>query len=139
MTSTSPAPNFDLPFLGNKLLSSSICDQICGNVVIPAYERDETAVVLVLAHLSGWSAERIANRVNERFYTWITAEGVWDVYSSWVNQHAQETDREVQHILDPFRKDILAILDEFGLEGTSTTRRLHLTPRPVSNVPENGD
>jgi hypothetical protein len=136
MAPTCPVPTFDLPFLGSKLLPESTVDQICGNVVIPAYEKEETAVVLVLAHLSGWSAERIANSVNERFYTWITSEAVWEGYNSWVNQHANGSNGEVQDNLDPVRQDILAILNEFGLEDTSPTRRLNQTPRPVSNAAE---
>lgn len=139
MASICPRPTFDLPFLGSKLLPASTIDQICGDVVIPAYDKEETAIVLVLAHLSGWSAERIANSVNEHFYTWITAEAVWEVYNSWVNQPAKGSNKEVQDFLDPFRQDILAIRNEFELEGKSTTRRLNQTPRPVSNVTENGN
>src|SRR5256885_11844819 len=120
MASTYPVLAFNVPFLGSKLIAAYISDQICGNVVIPAYEKVETAVVLVLAHLSGWSAERIANRVNEHFYTWITAEAVWEVYNSWVNEHAKGSNRAVQDILDPFRQDILVILNRFGLENTSS-------------------
>jgi len=129
-----PTPTLDLPSLENKLLSTSTIDKICGNFLIPAYDKEQTALVLVLAHRSGWSAELIANSVNEQFYTWITAEAVWDVYNSWAKEHVNSRNGPPLEILDPFSQDISLILKQFKIEDSRTARRLNQTPRPVSSL-----
>jgi len=88
---------------------------------------------LAFAHLSGWSAELISNKINKSFGCSITPEDVWDNYKAWIMGPSQIGDTRP---VDPnLNVDCLTdILRGCGLEPDRTALRLDLTPRPVSYV-----
>ena len=129
-----PLPTtFDPVVLADKIVSTSTAERICGTLIIPDCDKEPTAVILILAHLTGWSAELIANKANDRYYAWITPELVWDIYHHWVSEHGKHLSIQPLDVLD-LHQDIAMILEAFGAKAVRTAKKLDQTPRPVSSV-----
>jgi hypothetical protein len=89
--------------------------------------------VLSIAHLTDWSAELIAHKVDEYLDISISPEKVWDTYKSW-------EDARTEYRLDgptlvedkETSKAMVNILRRHGIEPKYDARPLSQTPRPVS-------
>jgi len=107
--------------------------KICGGVDISGMDKRETATVLSIAHLTGWSAELIANKVYDYLGTNISPEKVWDTYKEW------EDARNEDHLDGPTlveevktNRVMVGILGEHEIKPYFSARPLSRTPRPVS-------
>jgi hypothetical protein len=88
--------------------------------------------MLSIAHLTGWSAELIANKVHEYLGISISAERVWDTYKEWEDAR-NETWLSGPTWEEDFKttKDMVGILRQYEIKPNFRARPLSRTPRPV--------
>lgn len=113
--------------------SSRSISRICGDADIVGLIKRETATVLSIAHLTDWSAELIAHKVNEYLDVSISPETVWDTYKSWEDVRTENRLDGLARVEDKeTSKAMLSILRQLGIEPNFDARPLSHTPRPVS-------
>ena len=99
---------------------------------MPGLEKREIATMLSMAHLTGWSAELIANKLHEYLGTSTSAEKVWDTYKEWEDARG-ETWLSAPTWEEDFEttKDMVGILRRLEIKPNFHARPLSQTPRPV--------
>lgn len=110
------------------------CTAVCFDYWFPGISTSQKPVVLSLAHLTSWSAERIARAATLKCPVddnAILAEEVWDFYMAWVEHlprcrsRLEDMERSMWEIIQQLRFDILG--------PCAKERNLSKTPRPVWN------
>jgi hypothetical protein len=87
---------------------------------------EQTAVLLSLAHCTGWSADRVRLKIKEETHVDIKAEDVWSFHWRWV------MDRGKQHTVRAEEVEVMqCVLRGLGITLTSMGRPLHATQQPV--------
>jgi len=71
-------------------LSPRAVERLCNDMMPPGMTVDQTATLLALAHCTGWSADRIANKLKEVTGFGLDAEVVWSLYDTWVKERGGE-------------------------------------------------
>lgn len=106
--------------------------RVYGCADLLGFDKREIATVLSIAHLTGWSAELIANKMHEYLGTAISPEKVWDTYKQW------EDARNETWLSGPTweedlktTKDMVDILKKYAIKPDFHARPLSQTPRPV--------
>lgn len=59
-------------------------NRFCNGFTHPGFTIDQTAILLALAHCSGWSADRIAGAIENITGTALSAEQVYNFHWSWI-------------------------------------------------------
>lgn len=75
-------------------------ERFCRGLKLEDLAFEQTALLLSLAQLSGWSADRIALTILDLYRVKVTAEQVWNFHGKWV------TVRDGSQDLDKVEKDI---------------------------------
>lgn len=89
--------------------------------------------MLSIAHLTDWSAELIANKVNGYFSTSVSPEEVWDTYKEWVDSRTESRlDGPTLAEHKNTNSAMVGILKQHEIEPNFNARPLSQTPRPVS-------
>jgi hypothetical protein len=92
-------------------------------------DRQQTALLLGLAHLSGWSADHIRLRIAEITGIYFKAEDIWSFHRRWVMKRGNGV------IGRPDIEVMLCALKDNGIELSQIGRSLHETEQPVSHNP----
>ncbi|ELR05621.1 hypothetical protein GMDG_01811 [Pseudogymnoascus destructans 20631-21] len=111
------------------------CTAICFDYWFPGIFTSQKPIVLSLAHLTSWSAERIARATTTtqkcpEKNNDILAEEVWDFYMAWVEHlprcrsRLEDMEKSMWENLQQFRFDILV--------PCAKERNLANTPRPTT-------
>ena len=122
------------------------CIAVCFRKQFPTIPTSRKAAIISLAHLTSWSAERIAKAVVQNRSDGhgqpigeqgaaILAEEVWDLYRAWV-EHLFFCTSE----LDDMEKSMCGILKQFKIDPSEPPvkgRNLASTPRPVRRLTSN--
>lgn len=99
---------------------------LCNETIIPLLNYEQTAVLLSLAHCTGWSADQIANKVAEVTDVVLPPEVVWDYHSGWV------WDRNGGECLSTSEWETMQMLMRaISVEITEAGRPLSRTAKPV--------
>ncbi|KAH7342797.1 hypothetical protein BKA65DRAFT_297986 [Rhexocercosporidium sp. MPI-PUGE-AT-0058] len=105
---------------------------LCGKECLKGLDETQSALVISLAHLSGWSAERISSTIGARYSTEVLPEEIWRYLWRWVfslDRSDQNEPSEEEHEL------MKATVMESGIElevGEEASKPLHLTSEPVT-------
>ncbi|KFY84628.1 hypothetical protein V500_09163 [Pseudogymnoascus sp. VKM F-4518 (FW-2643)] len=109
------------------------CTAVCFDYWFPGISTSQKPIVLSLAHLTSWSAERIARATGQECpgeNKVILAEEVWDFYMAWVEHlprcrsRLEDMEESMWEILQQFKFDTF----EIHTKG----RNLESTPRPTT-------
>ncbi|OBT48916.1 hypothetical protein VE00_00560 [Pseudogymnoascus sp. WSF 3629] len=109
------------------------CTAVCFDYWFPGISTSRKPIVLSLAHLTSWSAERIARAATLKFpeeNNAILAEEVWDFYMAWVEHlprcrsRLEDMEGSMWEIIQQLRFDILG--------PCAKERNLSKTPRPTT-------
>ncbi|OBT87915.1 hypothetical protein VE02_02647 [Pseudogymnoascus sp. 03VT05] len=109
------------------------CTAVCFDYWFPGISTSQKPIVLSLAHLTSWSAERIARAAAQKCpekNNVILAGEVWDFYMAWVEHlprcrsRLEDMEESMWENLQQFRFDILG--------PCAKERNLANTPRPTS-------
>ena len=93
---------------------------------IPEFTFEQTAILLALAHLTGWSADRISLKIKEVTKKALTAEEVWMVHGRWV------LDRKTGEQLSVDERELMEmLLKGIDVQVTGSMKPLSQTVQPV--------
>jgi len=59
-------------------------ERFCKGLQLESLASEQIAVLLSLAQLSGWSADRIALKIYDLYHVNVTAEQIWNLYWKWI-------------------------------------------------------
>jgi hypothetical protein len=110
-------------------------DRFCNDLKLQNLTSEQTALLLSLSQLSGWSADRIALKIFNLSRVKLTAEEVWNFHGKWIfaRKGKNDLDWEEQDIAEYLLSDAginlthqnpVIILEYLG-------RPLHKTFEPV--------
>lgn len=106
---------------------------LCGQECIKDLDKAQTALVISLACLSGWSAERISLTIRARTSIEILPEEIWRYFWRWVFSLDRNNQNEPSEAECELMK---AAIKESGIEvevGEEPAQPLNLTCEPVSS------
>ncbi|PVH89726.1 hypothetical protein DL98DRAFT_579514 [Cadophora sp. DSE1049] len=92
----------------------------------------QSALVISLAHLSGWSAERIALTIKKQTFEEILAEDIWHYYWRWI---LLGRSNDPDFVSEDGRELMKATIKDAGVEmeiGNQPARSLHKTVEPIT-------
>jgi hypothetical protein len=87
----------------------------------------QSATLLALCQLTGWSADRISLKVTEKLSQTLTAEQIFTFYNNWVDMRPQKGEISVDE-----HETMLVLLSEIGVGIYKKAKRLDQTSWPVS-------
>ena len=106
-------------------------ERFCKGLQLENLGFEQIAVLLSLAQLSGWSADRIALKVYDLYHVIVTAEQIWNFYWKWI------LDRDGSNELDDAEQEIAeCVLSEAGItlpHPDPNNKPMHLG-RPLSKT-----
>lgn len=64
-------------------------ERICDGLVLKGLTTKQTAILLALAQCTGWSADRISQKIHDISGIKLTAETVWRFHRQWERRHGE--------------------------------------------------
>jgi hypothetical protein len=111
-------------------------ERFCNDLKLENLTSEQTALLLSLSQLSGWSADRIALKIFELSRVKLTAEEVWNFHGKWIfaREGKYDLDWEEQDIAEYLLSDAGIILTHSNplVRLEHLGRPLHKTFEPVS-------
>lgn len=111
-------------------------ERFCNELRLQNLTSEQTALLLSLSQLSGWSADRIALKIFELSRVRFTAEEVWDFHGNWIlaRKGRDDLNWEEQDIAEYLLTDAGIILTSSNpsVRLEYLGRPLHKTFEPVS-------
>lgn len=107
-------------------------DCLCAGITVPSLDNLQVAVLLSCAHLSGWSAEKLSNKIQQFFpqETRVMPETIYSAYHNWLYAQSQTNSEEDRQNT---RDDMLNLLNHFSIE-LNFNRNMSDSSRPVGSL-----
>ncbi|TAQ90616.1 hypothetical protein B7494_g1073 [Chlorociboria aeruginascens] len=65
-------------------------ESLLNGLIMPGLTIDESAILIALAHCTGWSADRISCTLEDATFVTKTPEEIWDYYQAWESSREGE-------------------------------------------------
>lgn len=106
-------------------------ERFCKGLQLESLAFEQIAVLLSLAQLSGWSADRIALKLYDLYHVNVTAEQIWNLHQKWILD--RDDSNELEHAEQVIAECVLADA-EITLTHPDTNIKPDYVGRPLSKT-----